>query len=90
MDRGWLGNIQPRICVLCGIVRLRRLGSLGVLAAVLTVPAVGCRLQTEQVPAEVEALAADFTLPAHDGATVALGDLLASGPAIVVFYRGHW
>ncbi|MCX4241856.1 thioredoxin domain-containing protein [Paraliomyxa miuraensis] len=71
-------------------MRLRRLVPLGGLIAVLTAPAVGCRLTTEQAPVEVEARAADFSLPAHDGSSVALADLLASGPAIIVFYRGHW
>lgn len=51
---------------------------------------VGCRLETEQPPATVEAQAPDFSLSAHDGRTVALADLLARGPAILVFYRGHW
>jgi peroxiredoxin len=33
---------------------------------------------------------ADFTLPDADGAPVSLGELLAEGPAVIVFYRGGW
>jgi peroxiredoxin len=34
--------------------------------------------------------APDFTLPDPRGHTVALGELLRSGPAVVTFYRGGW
>ncbi len=59
------------------------------LAAALSVGA-GCRLETKDTPVAAQRVAPDFTLAAHDGSTVSLGDLLAKGPAIVVFYRGHW
>lgn len=36
------------------------------------------------------ALAPAFTLSAHDDRTVSLDDLTRDGPAILVFYRGHW
>jgi len=61
-----------------------------VIAAALGLGAPGCRLRTEQAPPAVEARAPDFSVRAHDGRTVTLGDLLAKGPAILVFYRGHW
>lgn len=32
----------------------------------------------------------DFTLPGADGVPVSLGQLLADGPAVLVFYRGQW
>jgi len=32
----------------------------------------------------------DFTLPDATGAEVALGELVADGPAVIVFYRGGW
>lgn len=35
-------------------------------------------------------LAPRFELPSHTGEDVALDDLLARGPAVLVFYRGHW
>lgn len=31
-----------------------------------------------------------FSLPAADGSTVVLDELLAQGPVVVTFYRGHW
>jgi peroxiredoxin len=38
----------------------------------------------------VGADAPDFTLPGADGGSVALGDLLTTGPVVVTFYRGGW
>ncbi|MFG1640747.1 peroxiredoxin-like family protein [Amycolatopsis sp. NPDC049252] len=32
----------------------------------------------------------DFALPGADGETVSLGQLVADGPAVLVFYRGQW
>jgi peroxiredoxin len=32
----------------------------------------------------------DFTLPGADGAPKSLGELVAAGPAVLVFYRGQW
>ena len=40
--------------------------------------------------AEVGAEIEDFTLPGADGTPVSLGDLVANGPAVLVFYRGQW
>lgn len=58
--------------------------------AVLVLTA-GCRgLVTRGEPAEVREPAPEFTLASHDGRTISLSDLLARGPALVVFYRGHW
>ncbi len=36
------------------------------------------------------ARAAEFDLAAADGSRVRLSQLLKTGPAVVVFYRGHW
>lgn len=36
------------------------------------------------------ALAPGFALSAQDGAEVSLAGTLASGPAVLVFYRGYW
>ncbi|MHC4696837.1 MAG: hypothetical protein ACYTFA_08855 [Planctomycetota bacterium] len=35
-------------------------------------------------------IAPEFTLPDHTGEEVVLYDLLAEGPVMLVFYRGHW
>lgn len=34
--------------------------------------------------------APEFVLRDHRGVGVSLGGLLAHGPAVLVFYRGHW
>jgi hypothetical protein len=34
--------------------------------------------------------APDFAVRDHSGATVRLNDALASGPVLLVFFRGHW
>ncbi len=31
-----------------------------------------------------------FALPDHDGHLVSLDEILASGPAVIAFHRGHW
>lgn len=36
------------------------------------------------------ALAPDFTLPDHQGQPVTLSEARASGPVLLVFYRGFW
>jgi cytochrome oxidase Cu insertion factor (SCO1/SenC/PrrC family) len=61
-----------------------------VAVAAVVAGGVGCRLDTAQAPVAEQARAPDFVLPAHDGRTVSLAELVAGGPAIVVFYRGHW
>lgn len=40
--------------------------------------------------AEAGVTVEDFTLPGADGDTVSLGQLVADGPAVLVFYRGQW
>jgi len=40
--------------------------------------------------AEVGDKIEDFTLPGADGAPTSLGELVADGPAVLVFYRGQW
>ena len=35
-------------------------------------------------------IAPDFTLPDHTGQDVALSEMWAQGPVLLVFYRGHW
>ncbi len=42
-------------------------------------------------PADATPVSApDFTLPDQDGKPVALAEIRAGGPAMLVFYRGHW
>jgi hypothetical protein len=85
------------------IVSLRRVvrwviarGALAVAAGAITsgslalASTTGCRLRTEQAPVAEQALAPDFELPSHEDRTVSLTELLARGPAVLVFYRGHW
>ncbi len=56
------------------------------LAALLSADCIarvpGIALPTDRAPA--------FALEAHDGRTTGLADGRAAGPAVVVFYRGHW
>jgi hypothetical protein len=40
--------------------------------------------------AEVGSKVEDFELPGADGAPSSLGELVADGPAVLVFYRGQW
>ncbi|WP_103355187.1 peroxiredoxin-like family protein [Amycolatopsis sp. CA-128772] len=40
--------------------------------------------------AEVGDRIEDFTLPAADGVPTGLDELVADGPAVLVFYRGQW
>jgi hypothetical protein len=59
-------------------------------AGLVLATASGCRLHTEAAPVAEQARAPELELLAHDGRTVSLDQLLARGPAVLVFYRGHW
>ena len=52
----------------------------------------GClgRLETRATPLGLDDLAPAFALQSHQGQRVTLNTLLVKGPAVVVFYRGHW
>lgn len=78
--------VMVRVRVMAGRLEARALVS----AALVAVTASGCRLQTEHAPVPAQARAPELSLPAHDGRTVTLDELLAHGPAVLVFYRGHW
>jgi hypothetical protein len=64
----------------------RALTALVAVALVLS----ACALHTRTPPVEIEATAAEFELLDHAGQAVSLASLTARGPAVVVFYRGHW
>ena len=51
---------------------------------------VGCTLETRGPAVAEQARAPDFSLPSHLGNTVGLAELVRNGPAVVIFYRGHW
>lgn len=55
----------------------------------LSILGAGC-LSTRGPTVPQGAVAPDFTLRSHDGRMVSLDDLVARGPAVLVFYRGFW
>jgi hypothetical protein len=65
---------------------------LAVLFPLAVALAVACnwRLETRTPALEGNKVAPDFSLATHKGDTVTLDDLVANGPAVVVFYRGFW
>jgi cytochrome oxidase Cu insertion factor (SCO1/SenC/PrrC family) len=69
-------------------------GSVRALLAALAVAALaagtGCRLQSSAPAKAVTEQAPSFSLPDHNGQSVSLSALRERGPAILVFYRGHW
>ncbi len=48
------------------------------------------RLETRTPAVDAQASAPSFSLPDHEGKQVSLDSLTAEGPAVLVFYRGHW
>jgi peroxiredoxin len=51
------------------------------------------RLRHVQAGADAPAVGevmSGFVLPDHEGRLVSLEDILASGPAVIAFHRGHW
>lgn len=61
--------------------------------AALLLAASGCVTGvtvTQQATLARDALAPAFTLPSQDGAPVSLTGALATGPVVLVFYRGFW
>ena len=74
--------------------RIRALLLFFTAALVLTVGAgllVACgTLETRGTPLTTTARAVPFELPDQEGSTVSLASLLERGPAVVIFYRGHW
>src|ERR1051325_8619704 len=66
---------------------MMNLVTLGLSLALLVGPAAGAGRTT---PLAVGERAPDFTLAAHDGTNVSLSAGYATGPTVLVFYRGSW
>lgn len=60
------------------------------LAAVLTTACSSMLLHGRSQPVAAETQAPGFRLPDTEGRPHTLDELTADGPAVVVFYRGHW
>jgi hypothetical protein len=60
---------------------------LGLAFLLATAPTAGGARTT---PVTVGETAPDFTLESNTGARVSLSQSLATGPTVLVFYRGHW
>lgn len=57
------------------------------------VDAFAARLRDVQAGAQAPAVGEcmpPFVLPDHEGRLVSLDDILAEGPAVIAFHRGHW
>jgi hypothetical protein len=62
-------------------------------SAALLLAATGCVTGvtvTQHATLARNDLAPGFTLPSQDGAPVSLAGALATGPVVLVFYRGFW
>lgn len=46
-------------------------------------------MQDALIP-QIGQVAPDFTLPDSQGNLRSLGQLVAQGPVVLVFFRGHW
>ena len=59
---------------------------------VLAVPllAQSCALRSTGTPLAVGSTAPGFSLPDTEGTIWQLSEMIADGPAVVVFYRGYW
>jgi len=60
------------------------------IGTIVTVVACNWRLHTRTPPVLRTQKAPGFSLPDAASNTVTLDTLTATGPAVVVFYRGYW
>ena len=60
------------------------------LAGALVAGLVCAPLEPRGPAVPLQAAAPEFQLDDQDGQPVSLAGLLADGPAVVTFYRGHW
>ena len=71
----------------------RRLVLGGALAVLAIVGGLACSILStpRRGPGAADrGVAPEFSLPDANGRSVSLKGLLATGPAVLVFYRGHW
>lgn len=69
---------------------VRALLAVAVLATLLLAACGWWTLETRSPPMATRQQAPAFELPDHRGKMVSLAALLERGPAVVIFYRGHW
>jgi hypothetical protein len=79
---------KPKKMVLIGTAGVA--GAVALLGAALV--ATGClpKIETRTAPIENAESAPEFELKDATGQTHRLTELIADGPAVVVFYRGYW
>ena len=65
-------------------------GALALIAAASGIGGCLPKLETRKPAKQTAALAPEFELPDSSGEVHRLSDLIAEGPAVVVFYRGYW
>ena len=83
------GQLKPVLGAWCA--RWPWLWAVLVAGSALVLGACGWWNLTTRTPPLVESRKApSFTLPDENGQSVSLAELLEHGPAVVVFYRGHW
>ena len=83
------GQLKPVLGAWCA--RWPWLWAVLVAGSALVLGACGWwNLTTRTPPLAESRKAPSFTLPDQSGKSVALDQLLEHGPAVVVFYRGHW
>ncbi len=73
-----------------GALARAALASLATASLLAGAIALGGCVKPRATPISNEQPAPSFSLPDENGATVSLASMLERGPAVVVFYRGHW
>ena len=68
----------------------RLVATVAVIAASLLVAGCFPRIESRTPPIETAEQAPDFALEDTAGKTHRLSEMIADGPAVVIFYRGYW